>query len=71
MYISVIMLLSFTNNICPYVDGAQHLGGLIFGFCIGMIIFSTCGLIQKEFCTKLCCLLVGISLFAVCILFIT
>ena len=52
----VVMLFSFI----PYVDWAAHLGGLIAGFCVGMILFA-CDL-QKARWSKTLWLLVGLAI---------
>lgn len=52
----VVMLFSFI----PYVDWAAHLGGLLAGFCVGMILFARD--LQKARCSKLFWLLVGIAI---------
>lgn len=51
----VVMLFSFI----PYVDWAAHLGGLIAGFCVGMILFAVD--LNKARCSKLFWLLVGVG----------
>ena len=52
----VVMLFSFI----PYVDWAAHLGGLVAGFCVGMIIFAVD--LKKAVCSKLFWLLVGVAI---------
>eukprot|EP00533_Pseudo-nitzschia_delicatissima_P008511 CAMPEP_0116102140 /NCGR_PEP_ID=MMETSP0327-20121206/13187_1 /TAXON_ID=44447 /ORGANISM="Pseudo-nitzschia delicatissima, Strain B596" /LENGTH=353 /DNA_ID=CAMNT_0003594153 /DNA_START=131 /DNA_END=1192 /DNA_ORIENTATION=+ len=52
----IVMLFSFI----PYVDWAAHLGGLLAGFCVGMILFARD--LQKARCSKLFWLLVGFVL---------
>jgi membrane associated rhomboid family serine protease len=52
------MLCSFI----PYVDWAAHLGGLLAGFCVGMILFAAD--LKKARFSKLFWLLVGIGLTA-------
>ena len=52
----IVMLCSFI----PYVDWAAHLGGLIAGFCVGMILFA-CDL-QKARWSKIFWLLVGVAI---------
>lgn len=52
----VVMLFSFI----PYVDWAAHLGGLVAGFCVGMIIFAVD--LKKAVFSKLFWLLVGVAI---------
>lgn len=56
--VTIVMLFSFI----PFVDWAAHLGGLIGGFCIGMILFSIN--LQKALFSKLTWLFVGIGITA-------
>jgi membrane associated rhomboid family serine protease len=56
--VTVVMLFSFI----PYVDWAAHLGGLIAGFCIGMIMFAID--LKKALFSKLTWLFVGIGITA-------
>ena len=53
--IIIVMLFSFI----PYVDWAAHLGGLIAGFCIGLILFALN--MNKACCSKVVWLVVGIA----------
>mmetsp|Transcript_26816 Transcript_26816/g.50160 ORF Transcript_26816/g.50160 Transcript_26816/m.50160 type:complete len:334 (-) Transcript_26816:2352-3353(-) len=57
--VTIVMLFSFI----PYVDWAAHLGGLLAGFCVGMIVFAAD--LQKAIFSKLFWLLVGVALTAV------
>lgn len=54
--VTVVMLFSFI----PYVDWAAHLGGVVAGFCVGMILFSAN--LKKARCSKLFWLLVGVAI---------
>jgi membrane associated rhomboid family serine protease len=54
--VTVVMLFSFI----PYVDWAAHLGGLLAGFCVGMILFAID--LKKACISKLIWLLVGVGL---------
>lgn len=54
--VTVVLLFSFV----PYVDWAAHLGGLLAGFCVGMIIFAAD--LKKAICSKLLWLLVGVAI---------
>mmetsp|Transcript_39142 Transcript_39142/g.81866 ORF Transcript_39142/g.81866 Transcript_39142/m.81866 type:complete len:336 (+) Transcript_39142:171-1178(+) len=54
--VTVVMLFSFI----PYVDWAAHLGGLVAGFCAGMIIFAAD--LKKAMVSKLFWLLVGVAI---------
>lgn len=60
--VTVVLLFSFI----PYVDWAAHLGGVIAGFCVGMIIFAAD--LNKAVFSKLFWLVVGISI--TCVYFI-
>mmetsp|Transcript_6089 Transcript_6089/g.13169 ORF Transcript_6089/g.13169 Transcript_6089/m.13169 type:complete len:355 (-) Transcript_6089:525-1589(-) len=53
--VTVVMLFSFI----PYVDWAAHLGGLLAGFCVGMIIFSMN--LKKARFSKLFWLMAGVA----------
>lgn len=55
---SVIVVLLF--SFIPYVDWAAHLGGLLAGFCVGMIVFAVD--LNKAVCSKLFWLLVGVAI---------
>jgi membrane associated rhomboid family serine protease len=57
--VTIVMLFSFI----PYVDWAAHLGGLLAGFCVGMIIFAVD--LKKAVFSKLFWLLVGVGITAV------
>lgn len=54
--VTVVMAFSFI----PYVDWAAHLGGLVAGFCVGMIIFSAN--LKKARWSKFFWLLVGVAI---------
>jgi len=56
--VTVVMLFSFI----PYVDWAAHLGGLIGGFCIGLIMFSAD--LKNAVFSKLTWLFIGIGVTA-------
>ena len=55
---SVIVVLLF--SFIPYVDWAAHLGGLLAGFCVGMIVFAVD--LKKAKCSKVFWLLVGVAI---------
>lgn len=57
--VTVVLLFSFI----PYVDWAAHLGGVVAGFCIGMVIFAAD--LNKAVFSKLFWLIVGICITAV------
>mmetsp|Transcript_9560 Transcript_9560/g.28536 ORF Transcript_9560/g.28536 Transcript_9560/m.28536 type:complete len:355 (-) Transcript_9560:2088-3152(-) len=54
--VTVVLLFSFI----PYVDWAAHLGGVVAGFCVGMIVFSAN--LKKARFSKLFWLLVGLAI---------
>jgi membrane associated rhomboid family serine protease len=54
--VTVVMLFSFI----PYVDWAAHLGGLLAGFCVGMILFAID--LKKACISKFMWLLVGVAM---------
>jgi membrane associated rhomboid family serine protease len=54
--VTIVMLFSFI----PYVDWAAHLGGLLAGFCVGMIVFAAD--LKKACWSKLFWLLVGVGI---------
>jgi membrane associated rhomboid family serine protease len=55
---SVIVVMAF--SFIPYVDWAAHLGGLLAGFCVGMILFAID--LKKAMVSKLFWLLVGVAI---------
>ncbi|KAG7344274.1 rhomboid family protein [Nitzschia inconspicua] len=54
--VTIVMLFSFI----PYVDWAAHLGGLLAGFCAGMILFAID--LKRACLSKFFWLLVGVAL---------
>jgi membrane associated rhomboid family serine protease len=54
--VTIVLLFSFI----PYVDWAAHLGGLLAGFCVGMILFAVD--LKKAICSKLLWLCVGVAI---------
>ena len=57
--VTVVLLFSFI----PFVDWAAHLGGVVAGFCVGMIVFAAD--LKKALFSKLFWLIVGIAITAV------
>jgi membrane associated rhomboid family serine protease len=57
--VTIVLLFSFI----PYVDWAAHLGGLLAGFCAGLVLFAID--LKKACFSKLFWLLVGVALTAV------
>jgi membrane associated rhomboid family serine protease len=57
--VTIVLLFSFF----PYVDWAAHLGGVLAGFCVGMIIFAAD--LKNAVFSKLLWLLVGVAITAV------
>ena len=55
---SVVVVMAF--SFVPLVDWAAHLGGVIAGFCVGMIVFALD--MRRAKCSKLFWLLVGIGI---------
>lgn len=53
--VTFVLLFSFI----PFVDWAAHLGGLLAGFCVGMVIFAAD--LKNALFSKLFCLLVGVA----------
>ena len=58
---SVILVMAF--SFIPYVDWAAHLGGLVAGFVVGIMVFS---LDLQLICCKLFWLIAGLAITLIC-----